>query len=188
MNESVSPPVAPAAGERFPDAVVEALHHAGLTLTAMPVRIEDGQWQTAFFYVLAPEAPGFSDGRLVPGPFAVELEADLHERPEATVVEIGVQIGSSAGQFGGTMLLLTGHSAAHFEVLKLLSTQADLPLFIGDPFCRVLWRQRVVLEDGVRAAFRELLDEAVARDAMIRLSARYDPDAAFAAVLAGRGV
>jgi len=79
----------------------------------------------------------------------------------------------------GTLLFITGHSTAHFEALKLLSTQADLPLFMGDEYCTILNQQRIVLSDAMRSGFKQLLDEAVARDSVIRMTGHYDPDVVF---------
>lgn len=170
---------------RFPDPVIEAMHHASLTFTCLPVQIDDGDWQVAFFYVLSPTAPCLHKGELYGGPYAVSLDADLHEHVSATVVEIGLQVETPGAPLRGAVLLLTGHSATHFDTLKLLSEQDDIPLFIGNPYCEVLWQQRVPLGDEHRKGFRSLLDESVSRDAMIRLTGRYDPDTAFAAVFSG---
>lgn len=86
----------------------------------------------------------------------------------------------------GVMLFLPGHSSAQFDTLTLLAQQADIPLFIGDPYCRILWQQRIPLADAHRYALREILDEAVGRDALIRLSGHYDAERAFADIAAQR--
>lgn len=177
---------------RFPDEVVVALHEAGITLGCLPVRIDDGDWRAALFYVVPPDAPCRAGaGRSTSGsgttlggaPFAVELELELHEHAAATVVELGIEIRTPAAPLKGSVLFLTGNSSAHFDALTLLATQPDLPLFIGDEHCRLIAAQRVPLGDGERRAFRTLLDQAVGRDAVIRLSGHYDPMAAFDDVL-----
>ena len=68
--------------------------------------------------------------------------------------------------------------------MKLLSSQPELPLFIGDEYCNVLSRQRIVLSDAMRAGFKQLLDEALGRDAVIRMTGHYDPDKVFTDVVA----
>lgn len=165
--------------ERFPDDVVVALHHANVTVSCVPVKIDNEQWQAALFYVLAADAPCLKDGQLAPGPFAVELDADLHEHANGTLIEIGIDIATPEQNSSGTVLFITGHSAAHFEAMTLLSSQGDLPLFIGDEFCNVLYQQRIILSDNMRAGFRQLKEEAVARDAVIRMTGHYDADAVF---------
>jgi len=157
-------------------------------VTCLPVRIDDDQWQAAVFYVLPPDSACLVNGKLLGGPFAVELEADLHEHANGTVVELGLEINTPGEALRGVVLFLTGHSSAHFDALKMLSEQADIPLFLGDAHCQLLWQQRVPLQTAHRDGFKQLLDEAVGRDAFIRLSGHYDPDKAFAEVLAQRGM
>lgn len=165
--------------ERFPDDVVVALHHANVTVSCVPVKIDDKQWQAAMFYVIAADAPCLVNGSLAPGPFAVELAADLHEHANGTLIEIGIDIATPGQNSRGTVLFITGHSSAHFEAMTLLSSQEDLPLFMGDEFCNVLYQQRILLSDGMRAGLKQLLDEAVSRDAVIRMTGHYDADIVF---------
>ena len=169
--------------ERFPDDVMVALHHAGVTVTCVPVKIDDEHWQAAVFYVLAASAPCLGKGRLAPGPFAVGIDAELHEHANGSLIEIGIDIATPVAHSLGTLLFITGHSTAHFETVKLLSTQSDLPLFIGDEYCNVLYQQRISLSDAMRSGFKQLLDEALARDAVIRMTGRYDPDVVFTDVV-----
>ena len=150
----------------------------------MPVQIDDEDWQAAVFFVLATNAPCLADGSLSSGPFSVEIDADLHEHTNGSLIEIGIDIATPVEPSRGTLLFITGHSPAHFETVKLLSSQADLPLFIGDEFCNVLTRQRIILSDAMRTGFKQLLDEALGRDAVIRMTGHYDADKVFNDVLA----
>lgn len=165
--------------EKFPDDVVVAMHHANVTVSCMPVQIENNEWQAAVFYVLPANAPCLGKGRLAPGPFAVEIDADLHEHTNGSLIEIGIDIATPVERSKGLLFFITGHSPAHFETVKLLSTQADIPLFIGDEYCNVLHKQRIVLNNAMRAGFKQLLDEALGRDAVIRMTGHYDPDVVF---------
>jgi len=184
------------AQQKFPDEVIVALHEANITATCMPIKIDEGEWQAAFFYVLQPDAPclgvnavaadSASDGAFLSGPFSVALDADLHEHDNGTMIEIGVEINTPVEPCMGIMLFLTGHSSTHFEALKLLSEQEDIPLFIGDQFCNTLWQQRLPLNNEFRLGITGLINEAVTRDAIIRMTDRYDPDAVFADTLAKR--
>ena len=173
----------PTTFDRFPDDVVVALHHAGVTVSCVPVQIDNEQWQAAVFYVLAADAPCLGKGRLAPGPFAVEIDAELHEHANGSLIEIGIDIATPVAHSVGTLLFITGHSPDHFETVKLLTSQSDLPLFIGDEFCNVLYQQRITLSDAMHAGFKQLLDEALARDAVIRMTGRYDPDVVFTDVV-----
>lgn len=165
--------------QKFPDDVIVAMHHVNTTVSCVPVQIDNDHWQAAVFFVLSPTAPCLGKGFLAPGPFSVELDADLHEHANGTLIEIGIDIATPVERSRGTLLFITGHSAGHFESLKLLTEQADLPLFIGDQYCTVLSQQRIVLSDAMRAGFKQLLDEAVGRDAVIRMTGHYDPDTVF---------
>ena len=170
--------------ERFPDDVVVAMHHAEITVSCMPVQIDGDDWQAAVFFVLAADAQCLDEGKLSPGPFSVEIDADLHEHTNGSLIEIGIDIATPVEPSRGTLLFITGHSPAHFETVKLLSSQADIPLFIGDEYCNVLSRQRIILSDSMRAGFKQLLDEALGRDAVIRMTGHYDANKVFSDVLA----
>ena len=166
--------------KKFPDDVLVALHHANATVSCVPVQIDGSdEWQAAVFFVLAADAPCLAKGRLAPGPYPVEIDADLHEHANGSLIEIGIDIATPAERSRGTLLFITGHSSAQFDTFKLLSTQNELPLFIGDEYCNVLAQQRIVLSDVMRAGFKQLLDEALARDAVIRMTGRFDPDVVF---------
>lgn len=183
------------AQQKFPDEVIVALHEANITATCMPIKIDQGEWQAAFFYVIQPDAPCLvaehqpdtdTESPQLEGPFSVALDADLHEHDNGTMIEIGVEINTPVEPCMGIMLFLTGHSSTHFEALKLLSEQNDIPLFIGDQYCNTLWQQRVPLDNEFRLGITGLINEAVTRDAIIRMTDRYDPDAVFADTLAKR--
>jgi len=170
--------------ERFPDDIIVLMHDANVTLSCVPVQLDDGQWQAAIFFVMPSNAACLDNGLLAGGPYSVALDADLHEHEKGTLIEIGLEIGTPVEPSRGTLLFITGHSPSHFESLKLISQQTELPLFIGDEFCRVLYRQLVPVSDAMRAGFASLLDEAVGRDALIRMSGHYDPDQVFTDVVA----
>lgn len=165
---------------RFPDEVIVALHGAAVTVTCMPIQMDEDVWQAGIFYVIAPDAECLQHSLSESAPFNVEVEADLLEHENATLIELKFQVATPGKPLDGAVVFLTGHSTVHFDVLKMLSDQESVPLFFGDQFCNELWKQRIVLLPEHRAALKEILDEAVARDAMIRLTGRYDPDAAFA--------
>jgi len=174
--------------ERFPDDVIVALHNANVTLSCIPVQIDHGEWMAALFYVAAADASCLSEGKLEDGPFAVSFEADLHEHEKGTLVELSVEIGTKPEPCRGMVMFLTGHSNAHFDTLKLLTERDELMLFIGNEYCEVLWQQRVPLSEALRIGLKGLLDEAVGKDAVIRMTGHYEPDTAFADVLARMGV
>ena len=75
--------------ERFPDDVIVLLHNANITVSCVPIQIDDGIWQAAIFFVLPADAPCLTGGRLLGGPYSVEFDADLHEHEKGTLIEIG---------------------------------------------------------------------------------------------------
>jgi len=161
-----------------------AMHEAALTATCVPVRLDDGRWSAGLFVVVPPGSaclrPG-TDGvpALAGGPFAVQFEADLHEHEHGTVFELDVDIRTPGEALNASLLFLTGHASGQFETLQLLVAGPTLSLFIGDEYCRLLWQQRVPLGDAHRIGLKGLLDEAVRRDTLIRLTGRYAPEEAF---------
>lgn len=166
-----------------------ALHNANVTVTCTPVQIDHGEWQAALFFVLAENATCLHEGQLIgQGPYTIAFDADLHEHDNATIIELGLEIATPPESQNGTILFLTGHSSHHFDVLKLLTQQDTITLFIGNAFCDVLYQQRVPLNATLKAGLSGLLDEAVRRDALIRMTGHYEPDTAFADVLAQRGM
>ncbi|MBX2886963.1 MAG: hypothetical protein KTR32_43855 [Granulosicoccus sp.] len=167
---------------KFPDAVIAAMHHADTTVTCMPVKLDNGDWVSALFFVLPEQYKEvdtqalFSTGRLFP----VGVEADLKEQTSATIISLGIDIDLGEPEpLAGEILFIPGHLESHHEAVKLLSEQQDISLFIGDMHCNLLHQQRVPLANEHRQVFADLLREASSRDALIRFRGQYDPDAAF---------
>ena len=85
----------------------------------------------------------------------------------------------------GRILFVTGHMPAHYEAVQLLAEQESIGLFIGDMHCTLLHQQRIPLAEPHRQVFREMLQEALRRDALLRMTTQYDPEAAFALATQG---
>ena len=198
--------------QKFPDAAIRAMHHAGTTVTCMPVVIgNDGQalartssdglqqdptealaepaddaiWESAIFFVLPLSVTNRQLKSLFPSQhlFPVALEADLLEHESGTLIELGVEIDLGLKQNpSGLVLFLTGHIPSHYEAVQLLAKQQSIGLFIGDVHCNLLHQQRIPLLDAHRSVFDSMLQEAVRRDALIRMTGSYDPEAVFDSV------
>lgn len=198
--------------QKFPDAAIRAMHHAGTTVTCMPVVIDsDGQalartssgglqqdpagalaepaddaiWESAIFFVLPLSVTNRQLKSLFPSQhlFPVALEADLLEHESGTLIELGVEIDLGLKQNpSGLVLFLTGHIPSHYEAVQLLAKQQSIGLFIGDVHCNLLHQQRIPLLDAHRSVFDSMLQEAVRRDALIRMTGSYDPEAVFDSV------
>lgn len=182
---------------KFPDPVITAMHHAGTTVTCLPVKMSDESpdaaltpsnasdssngWAAAIFFVL-PESweeaqiqQAFQPGTLLP----VGMSADLIEHDTATLISLEVDVVLPEEKLSGEILFIPGHLEGHHETLRLLSSQVAIDLFIGDKFCELLHQQTVPLAREHREVFADLLKEATGRDALIRFRGQYDPQAAF---------
>jgi len=194
--------------QKFPDPVIVAMHHAGTTVTCMPVQYDeagvavapsttssssasnqggsvDAGWESAIFFVLPLSVADRELKSLFPatGLFPVGLEADLIEHESGTLIELGIEIDLGlAEKPSGIVLFLTGHLPSHFEAVQLLSKQESIGLFIGDVHCNLLHQQRIPLADGHRSAFDSMLQDSIRRDALIRMTGHYDPEAVFDSV------
>lgn len=209
--------------QKFPDPVIVAMHHAGTTVTCMPVQIDpdgtaspvaadmagnqsqtqlqadtsienvtqaaqlsvDDGWESAVFFVLPLTVTNKETKSLFPAPrlFPVELEADLIEHEKGTLIELGLEIDFGLkDKPSGRVFFLTGHIASHFEAVQLLGKQDSIGLFIGDVHCNLLHQQRIPLGTEHRSVFDSMLQEALRRDALIRMTGTYDPEAVFDSV------
>ena len=212
--------------QKFPDAVILAMHHTGSTVTCLPVALDDSaddlnlsnartypqdealqnskelqkpfegndaatavaqdtDWESALFFVLPLSVTHDELKSLFPSPhlFPVALEADLIEHEKATLIELGIEIDLGLSDSpAGRVLFLTGHLSAHHEAVSLLGQQQSISLFVGDVHCNLLHQQRIPLADEHRSVFREMLQDALKRDSLIKMTSRYDPDEAFESV------
>jgi len=166
---------------RFPDAVITAMHHAGTTVTCMPVQVDQGDWVSAIFFVLPEQYDEtVTETLFKTGLIPVGIEADLKEQSTATLISLGIELRPPVhAALTGEVLFIPGHLQSHHEAVRLLSTQPDISLFIGDKHCNLLHQQKIPLADEHRTVFADLLREAASRDALIRFRGQYDPDAAF---------
>jgi hypothetical protein len=166
--------------KRFPEFVRDSMRVAGAAATCLPVRLDQAQWETAFFFHLAgPECK--EDRRLMRkhgGPLPAGLETDLIETPHAAVVMLRPEIHTRQGDPLSCEILLTpGEGGAHFDALKLLSTQQRICWFFGDQAYWTVHSQQLPLNDEQRRGFDELHRDALRHDAMVRMTGRYDAQA-----------
>ena len=149
---------------------------------------DSANWESAVFLVLPPDLEQKQLDRLFPSDalFPVGVEADLLELENATLIEIIVDVDIGLkDKVSGRILFVTGHMPAHYEAVQLLAEQESIGLFIGDMHCTLLHQQRIPLAEPHRQVFREMLQEALRRDALLRMTTQYDPEAAFALATQG---
>lgn len=189
---------------KFPDAVIRAMHNAATTVTCIPVAIDQnqtsvndgeddpqghGHWESAIFFVLPLSVTHSQVTSLFPATqlFPVAMEADLIEHENGTLIELAIEIDFGLpDKPAGRIVFLTGHIPVHHEAVTLLGKQESIGLFIGDVHCNLLHQQRIPLAAGHRQAFNDMLKDALKRDALIKMSGKYDPDAVFGSVVSDK--
>ncbi len=153
----------------------------GVMTTCVPVRLDDGDWETAVFFGLGgPECK--EDRRILRRarePLPISIEADVIELGAAAVVMLRFEIATRPDDpLAGEVLLTPGEGAVQFSTLENLTRQATLRFFFGDGDYRVIHTQQLRLGDPERGGYREILNDAVRHDAVVRLTGRYDASAA----------
>ncbi|MDJ0863666.1 MAG: hypothetical protein QNK18_00890 [Gammaproteobacteria bacterium] len=154
---------------------------SGALATCVPVKLETSSWQTAFF-VRVFGAECRNDQVVLTAaerPLPVGYEGDVIKHQSAAIIVLRLEVHTVPGDpLAAEILLTPGAVPAHVEALRLLSAQPKVTWFFGDQDCRVLYAQTHPLGHDHHAAFKDLLSEAVAHDAMIRYTGRYDAEAA----------
>ena len=178
------------------------MHNAATTVTCIPVSIDHDQsslnehegnglqdessWESAIFFVLPLSVTHSQVTSLFPASqlFPVAMEADLIEHENGTLIELAIEIDFGLPEKpAGRIVFLTGHIPVHHEAVTLLGQQQSIGLFIGDVHCKLLHQQRIPLAAGHRQAFNDMLKDALKRDALIKMSGKYDPDKVFGSVV-----
>jgi len=172
--------------QRFPAAIRKAMQASGAAATCVPVQLDGEQWETAFFFhVAGPECK--EDRRLMRkagAPLQVGLESDLIETETGAVVLIRAEVYTrESDPFTCEILLTPGEGGAHFEALKLLGTQPQMRWFFGDQAFWIVHSQQLPLGDEQHTGFDGLLRDALKHDTMVRLTGRYDSQAALGEIV-----
>lgn len=175
-----------AAMKMFPNSVCEAMQASGASITAVPVRLDDREWEAAIFFHLAgPESK--ADRRILAKSqrtFPIALETDLIEQAQAAVIVLRVEVHTQPeNPLAGEILLTPGAAPAHHEVLKLLSQQPRLCWFFANEDFQMLYSQEHPLTHEQHAEFADLMRDAVRHDTLIRCTGRYDAQAALSEII-----
>lgn len=162
------------------------MQSSGAAATCVAVRLDGGEWEAALFFQLA-GSECKADRRAVKnarGPLAVGMETDLIETDSGAVVLLRPFIYTQPDDpFTCEILLTPGDGGAHFEALKLLTEQPRLSWFLGDQTHWVLHSQQHPLDTAQHEGFEAMLKDALRHDTMVRVSNRYDPQAALTEVV-----
>ncbi len=157
------------------------MRSGGVMTTCLPVRLDHGTWETAVFFGLG--GPECREDRRILGkcraPVPVALEADVIECASAAVVMLRFEVATRPEDpLAGEVLLTPGLGRLQFRTLENLVEQQHLRFFFADGKFRVIHSQQLQLGQRERDGYRSILGDAVKHDAMIRLTGRYDADAA----------
>ncbi len=170
----------------FPKVIQDAMRASGAAATCLPVQIDQGEWEAALFvHVAGPECKAdrrFLKTAKAPVPVSIHEELLAHQR--AAVALLRLEVGSlSPEPLVFEILLTPGRMTSHFESLKLLAQQPRVCWFFGDTDFRVLQAQEQPLDDSLHQRFDRLCRDAYAHDSVIRMSGRYDAEAAVAEIV-----
>ena len=169
----------------FPAPVRDAMTTSGAAATCIPVELDGGAAEAAFFIDLAgPESK--ADRRVIRkwrGPLSLGLDSDVIETVHGAVVVLRPEVHTGPfDPFVCEILVTPGAGGTHFEALDLLSRQPRLTWFFGDRGFEIIRTQQHPLDDAQRGEFAALLKTALRHDAMTRMTRRYDGRAAMAEV------
>jgi hypothetical protein len=158
----------------------------GAAATCVAVQLDGSAWEAALFIQLA-GAECKADRRAIKqakGPLPVGMETDLVETDSGAVVVLRPEVHTRPDDpFACEILLTPGDGGAHFEALKLLSRQPRLTWFFGDQTHWILHTQQHPLDSVQHEGFDALLRDALRHDTMVRMSNRYDAQAALAEIV-----
>ena len=170
---------------RFPAPVREAMTASGAAATCIPVELDGGAPEAAFFIDLAgPESK--ADRRVIRkwrGPLSLGLDSEVIETSHGAVVMLRPEVHTGPfDPFVCEVLVTPGEGGTHFEALDLLSRQPRLTWFFGDRGFEIIRTQQHPLDGEQRGEFAALLQAALRYDAMTRMTRRYDGRAALGEV------
>ena len=162
------------------------MDYTGSAVTCLPVQFDSGDWESSIFFQI-----GGSESKLdrrilsrTDNAVPVAVETDVIEHANAAVVVIRLEVYTREDNpLIGEVLLTPGQTESHFETLKLLCTQNLLRWFFSDSAYWIIHYQQNSLGAAENAQFKETLDSATAHDSLIRITGKYDVEAALNHVL-----
>ena len=157
------------------------MRQSGAMTTCVPLQFDNGVWESAVFFELGGKQCK-DDRRALrktKNPLPISIEGDLIKHTNASVIMLRFEVMTSMeNPLVGEVLLAPGMGDVQFETINHLTNQTHLKFYFGDSAYYVLYSQQIVLAEEIRQGYRELLEEAVSNDALIRLTGKYDAMAA----------
>ncbi len=171
---------------KFPDTIIRSMQQSGAMTTCVPVEYSDGSWESTVFFELSGDECEFD--RLIlsttRSPLGINLEAELIEHASASVVMLRFEILTQPEDpLAGEVLIVPGLGDVQFDTLESLSRQKYLKFYFSDDRYNVIHSQQLVLSDRERLGYSQILEEVISRDALIRLTGKYDAMAALGEIV-----
>lgn len=153
--------------------------------TCIPVQYDDKVWESAFFFhVAGPESK--QDRRILKRDKITPtiLMTELMTHANASVVLMRFEIQTIVNDPLVFEILFTpGEVSLHYECLKLLARQNRIRYYFADCNFRVLQEQEQDISSAQHDNFEALAREAFAHDSIIRMTGRYNAQAALSEVV-----
>ncbi|MYI89731.1 MAG: hypothetical protein F4082_05530 [Gammaproteobacteria bacterium] len=164
------------------------MDYTGSSVTCLPVSFDAGNWETAIFFQIGggeSKQDRRNLTRLGDGVVPVAIESDVikHESASVVVIRLEVFTRGDDNALTGEVLLTPGETESHFETLKLLSSQPRIRWYFADAAYWIIHSQQNQLGLMEHEAFKDVLDQATQHDALIRLTGKYDVQAALTEVV-----
>ena len=172
--------------KRFPEFIRNSMDYTGSSVTCLPVKIDDGNWEAAVFFQVGGRESK-QDRRVLSRlttTVPVMIEMDLIAHASASIVVIRLEVYTrETDPLIGEILLTPGETESHFETMRLLTSQRTLKWFFADGAHWIIHSQQNPLGAAENGAFQEVLDDSTKHDALIRMTGKYDVQAALAEVV-----
>ena len=171
--------------KEFPHQVQKVMREKDIAATCIPVQFDDGSWESAFFFhVAGPESK--QDRRCLKKdkhtPALLTTELMTHSNASVVLIRFEVQtIVDDPLVF--EILLVPGKFSLHYECLKFLAKQKRIRFFFADSDYRVLQEQEREIGAGQHEKFETLAREAFAHDSVLRMTGKYNAQAALTEVV-----
>ncbi len=162
------------------------MEYTGSSVTCLPVQFDAGDWESAIFFQVGGGESKLDRKILSRSEISlpVAVETDLIEHASAAVIVIRLEVFTAQDNpLVGEVLLTPGQIESHFETLKLLGSQCLLRWFFADAAYWIIHQQQNTLDAMQNAIFQETLNNATAHDSLIRITGKYDVEAALKDVL-----
>ena len=174
--------------KRFPEVVRNSMDYTGASVTCLPVSFGADNWEAAVFFSIGGsecKQDRRSLSRLEGAVIPVAIETDVIEHNSAAVVVVRLEAYTCGDEdpLVGEVLLTPGDKSSHFETLKLLSNQPVLRWFFADAAYWIIHRQQNQLRTTEHTIFQDVLDQSTQHDALIRMTGKYDVQAALSEVV-----